>query len=814
MAINATADFFISYTRPDREWAEWIAWQLEQAGYKTAIQAWDFRPGQNFAVAMQEASVQAKRTIAVLSPAFFESRYTSAEWAAAFVQDPDGKAGIYLPVRVRDCEPPGLHAATIYIDLVGLEEIEATAALLTGVRSERATPLAAPNFPGTRPSNRIDVPDFPGDAPLSWNLPTVSLTFEGRKDALAELQHALMGEGRAAVTQTHAVYGLGGVGKTQLVARFAHDNRAEYDVIWWIRAEQAATRLADYAALGRKLDLPEATTSDQSVLVEATKQWLAQSSRWLLVFDNVADTESIASLLPVNGAGHVLITSRRHANWRALGVTPVRLDVWARQESVDFLIHNTGSDDTVAAEEIAALLGDLPLAIAQAAAYINQQAIELRTYHARLTTRTADVLAKGKPLDYAYTVANTWDLAFDQIASDPHAARLLTLCAYLAPERIPREILTPSDTHDLSDDAHSAQLVEGSIEVLLSYALLTPANDETLDMHRLVQHVVRERATEHMRRTAATEALMLVYEAFPDDPWNHKHWPSTSRLLPHAKTVVDYAQAFNVEPDKTAAVLAMTASFLNVLGDSMQARSLNERALVMKEEIYGRDDPEVARVLNNLGNNLHALGDLEGARSAQERSLVIKERQYGDDHREVAKTLNNLGTTLHALGELEGARSIYERAIAIEEAIYGPDHPEVARTLGNLGTVLDNLGLFAEARSMLERTLAIEEDAYGSDHPEVARTLGSLGNTLRDLGDLKSARSIQERALAIEETIYGPDHPEVARTLGNLSSVLKDLGLPEARSMLERAHATFEQTYGSNHPETRQMSAVLDQYKD
>lgn len=142
------ADFFISYNRADREWAEWIAWQLEDAGQTTAIQAWDFRPGSNFVLEMERATQEAKRTIAVLSPDYVNAVYTQPEWAQAFAKDPTGERGTLLPVRVREVELRGLLRPIVYIDLVGRNEVGAREALLAGVSSSRAKPSVAPLFPG------------------------------------------------------------------------------------------------------------------------------------------------------------------------------------------------------------------------------------------------------------------------------------------------------------------------------------------------------------------------------------------------------------------------------------------------------------------------------------------------------------------------------------------------------------------------------------------------------------------------------------------------------------------------------------------
>jgi hypothetical protein len=165
MQASTHYDFFVSYNRADRTWAEWIAWQLEEAGYTVVIQAWDFRPGSNFVVDMQQAASAARRTIAVLSPDYMAARFTQPEWTAAFAQDPTGTQGTLLPVRVRAVDLSGLLPQIIYIDLVGLEEATAQATLLAGVQRSRAKPTVAPTFPASTLHRKEDQPEFPHPAP-------------------------------------------------------------------------------------------------------------------------------------------------------------------------------------------------------------------------------------------------------------------------------------------------------------------------------------------------------------------------------------------------------------------------------------------------------------------------------------------------------------------------------------------------------------------------------------------------------------------------------------------------------------------------
>lgn len=144
-------DFFLSYTRTDRSWAAWIAWELEAAGYRVLVQAWDFTAGSNWYHEMHEALLRCDRTIALLSPEYLRSAYGRQEWQAAQREDPSGIAGKLVPIRVEPCEQPGLLAGVISFDLFGLDESAARAVLLTQIqalRRGRAKPSIRPDFPG------------------------------------------------------------------------------------------------------------------------------------------------------------------------------------------------------------------------------------------------------------------------------------------------------------------------------------------------------------------------------------------------------------------------------------------------------------------------------------------------------------------------------------------------------------------------------------------------------------------------------------------------------------------------------------------
>jgi hypothetical protein len=438
-------DFFISYNIADRGWAEWIAWQLEESGYTTFIQVWDFGAGSNFVLEMHRALTAAQRTIAVISPNFLKSDFCAPEWAAAFVQDPMGRNRKLLPVRVRECEPAGLLAALDYIDLVRKDATAARKELLSRIsaalkleKGESAKPSSAPEFPGVWEETRLPQPRFPGALPPTWNVPFPrNLNFSGRENYLKELLDRLAENPN--VPKPQALTGLGGIGKTQLAVEYAYRNAITYTVVWWIRAEQSEVLASDYAALIHELKLPEREATEQSKQIDAVRRWLRANKQWLLVFDNAVAPKNVMQYLS-GGRGHVLITSR-NPNWSDIAEL-VGVKQWQPAESVGYLLNRTGSTDHSAAEIVSKQLGYLPLALAQASGYIEQSGKSVAAYSSLYETKHQGVLKRGQLTEYPDTVATTWELAMQTVEKEsPGAAALLDLCSYFAPENIDRTYL-------------------------------------------------------------------------------------------------------------------------------------------------------------------------------------------------------------------------------------------------------------------------------------------------------------------------------------------------------------------------------------
>ena len=643
-----------------------------------------------------------------------------------------------------------------------------------------------------------------------WNVPHQrNPNFTGRDDLLTALHASLTSGEVAAVTQ--AITGMGGIGKTQLAIEYAYRYRETYDVIWWLRAEEHVLLVSDYADLGRNLNLPIPDSEPPSETLQKVKAWLNRNGRWLLIFDNAVRPEDLNNpaspeyqFLPSLGKGHVIITSR-NPHWESLA-KPLKVPVFKREDAVQFLLNRSGKTDAQSAGALAEELGDLPLALEQAGAYIAETpGYSIANYLTVFRERHAELLQRSpKPLDHQETVDITWTISMKTVRKEnPAAADLLNLLAFFSSEAIPLSLLKTRGAHlpePLSSVVNDALQLGEAAGLLHRYSLIE-SSDDTVSVHRLVQMVTRDRLNAAGRKKWCQSAISIVDDAFTYDQNSVQSWQECLPLLQHALSVANYADGFDAVSETEAHLLNAVGMFFQNRAELQDAERCLKRALAIGEKTYGSDHPEVATIVNNLGLVLQALGDLQGAKANYERALKIDEKFYGSDHPEVATIVNNLGSVLKDLGDLPGAKANYERALKIDEKFYGSDHPMVARDVNNLGLVLQAMGDLAGAKASFERALKIDEKFYGSDHPEVAIIVNNLGSVLQAMGDLAGAKASFERALKIDEKFYDSDHPKVATDVNNLGSILKDLGdLPGAKANYERALKIDEKFYDSDHP--------------
>jgi tetratricopeptide (TPR) repeat protein len=701
----------------------------------------------------------------------------------------------------------------VYIDLIGLDDSAAQTTLLEGVAAAlrgHARPTSRPEFPSSATVAPVDRPQFPTVLPPIWNVPfRRNPTFTGRDGELAQLAGALQAGGTAAITQV--LQGQGGVGKTSLAVEYAYRQRTLFDTVWWMRAEEPATLVGDYANLGVSCRVADPGEADQQIAAIAVRRWLEDHDRWLLILDNAEapDTslglesplDRVLGLLPQVVNGQILVTTR-NASWEEHAAV-AELAVFSPAEAVAFLLARSRSTDEEAAASVAELLGWLPLALEQAGAFVRETRLPLATYLDKLRQFPAIALTKGSPRDRdpADTVATTWQVSLERVRTTPGAVALLEVCALLGPEEIPRDIVIQQldaeivEFVELSDDPFA---LDEAVAAVRRYGL-AKVSEQAMLMHRLLQQVIRDGLDPDRRVDRTAGVVRLLRRVVPGDSSDPASWPVYARLLPHVLAVTNHAQTLDIEPEATALLLSEAGLYLLQRADHQEAHTLVERSLAIREEHLGADHPDTAQSLNDLALVVHSEGAYEQARGLYERALAIRETRLGPDHLDTAQTLNNLGKSLRDQGDLDRARALLERALAICEASLG-DHQDTAWSLNNLALVLFDQGDLDRACALLERALAIFEASLGPDHPDTAHSVSRLATALTRQGNLDRGLALHERSLAIREASRGPDHPDTAHSLNNFGKNLAARGdLERARALLERALSIREGRLGEDH---------------
>jgi tetratricopeptide (TPR) repeat protein len=579
----------------------------------------------------------------------------------------------------------------------------------------------------------------PGTLPDIWNVPHLrNPNFTGREELLRDLYDSLLSGHPAAVTQ--AISGLGGVGKTQLAIEYTYRNAENYSLVWWVRAEDPITLVSDYSELGQRIGLRTNRDEDKGLIAAAVRDWLSHNSGWLLVFDNAPDLASCERLIPYGTTGHVIITSR-NTNWKRLA-QQFQVRTMSRDEAVAFLLKRLGEGQSHGAELLCEQLGDLPLALEQAAAYIDASNITISEYLQVFRKHARELLG---------AVATTWTLSLDRLKTEsPEALDLMNLFAFLAPEEIPRE-LAKKITASLSTFSPGGDLVlHGPIAALRRYSLVE-ANRYGLTVHRLVQAASRERLS-----AAGEEATWVVRAA--DALHRLRSLAGTARVLPHLLTATAHCERLNVASDLALELLRSTGIYLRERGLLASAREVLEQALRIAEKTLDHDDQEVATVVENLAQVYQKQGDLARASELTNRALKIDMLSFGAFHPRVAAKAGKLGLILWESGDLRGAVQFYMQALEIWEKFYGPEHPKIAVIADELSSIFRESGDFAMALQYAERASNIDYKVYGARHAQVGFDENNIALLHEDLGDLTEARLHVERALSVVQEAYGPKH--------------------------------------------------------
>ncbi|WP_329011731.1 FxSxx-COOH system tetratricopeptide repeat protein [Micromonospora rifamycinica] len=660
--------------------------------------------------------------------------------------------------------------------------------------------IHASGVPAPRPA--ADQPAAAADRPSPvWNLRPRDPNFAGRGSELAELRTRLSSGGAAGV---QAIHGLGGVGKTQLALEYAHRHRADYDVVWWISAEQSGAIGEQFSTLGTALGVLDAQV-DSVIAQSKVKEYLRRRDRWLLIFDNAEEPEALRPWLP-DGAGHVLVTSR-NTSWGQLART-LQLDVLPRAEAVELLTLRLARISATEAGQLAEDLGDLPLALAQAASYLAEFGMSVTDYRQVLREETRAVLDEGQPAGYPHSLAAAATLSTTALgARDPAALAVLYLCAFLAPEPVPTDLLVTIARHaDLQLDvlAPLAQIIDKPLQRQRAISAvgasgLARVELGTITVHRLVQAVVRDQ----IESAVAAELRVRIEAALgtvnPGDPRDTATWPQWSMVLPHL-LAADPAHTDN--PDLRLRARDAIV-YLICRGDSRPAQQLADNLYQEWKKRHGPDHVDTLRAATELVWAYRDLGQFHRLRPLIDDTLTRQIDILGRDHPDTLRTASDLAIVHTELGNYQRAHEIAEDVYRRRVQVLGEDHPDTLTSANNLANALVNVRKFGRALEVAEDVYRRRVQVLGEDHPDTLMPANNWALALGEAGEFGRALEVAEDAHRRRVRLLGEDHPDTLRSANNLTNALGEAGeFGRALGVAEDAHRRRVRVLGEDHPNT------------
>lgn len=686
-----------------------------------------------------------------------------------------------------------------------------------------------------------------GKLPQVWgDVPQRNPNFTGRGPLLESL-HAGLSASRETAVLPQALHGMGGVGKSQVAIEYVHRHSGEYDLVWWVPAEQTGQILTSLINLAKRLDLdvsPEANNAVPAVR-EALSTGRLPYRNWLLVFDNADSPEEVQKYFPTGGAGKILVTSR-DLQWSRV-TQAIEVDVFTREESRTFLRNRNPELTLEDADRLADALGDLPLAIEQAAAWRAATGMPVDEYLSLLDGKRLELLDAAPSPDYKLSVAAAWNVSLDRLKQvNPAALQLLQICSFFAPEPISRDLfagsrtapITPELDATLSDNFRLSR----AIRDIQRYALARiDHRHNTLQIHRLVQAVLAGGMDDEQSKVMRRGAHTLLANGNPNNPSRPATWDRYQALRPHvavsravestdpqvqelvsgivqflyywgdhagSEALADEAYewrkhdpgAENPETLKLAKWLAFTRW---VNGKYREARELNEHTLELYRRTLGDADEGTLDAMYMHAIDLRTSGDFTAARDLDESTVQVARREFGDDDPATLIFTHSLGVSLRLTGEFKRAADIDRDTHQRRANIFGPDDEATLNTLNGLLIDIREGGRYLEARNRQEELYERHLKAFGPNAQATLRAARTLAVARRKAGDHPGARALSEDTLERNRRRYGDDFPSTITTAVNYAIDLRHAGeLDAARELATATLERYRRIFGPRHSYT------------
>ncbi|XVS66993.1 FxSxx-COOH system tetratricopeptide repeat protein [Actinosynnema sp. CA-299493] len=646
-------------------------------------------------------------------------------------------------------------------------------------------------------------------SPVFGGVPPRNVNFTGRADLLQELERRLVRGGTAAVLP-ETLHGMGGVGKSHLAIEYAYRNRATFDLIWWVPAERSVKIVNSLVELGQRLEL--VVGSESNVAVQQVLDALRSGNHpkiptnWLLIFDNADSPDAVQQYLPTGGTGRILVTSR-NSQWLSVA-RPLEVNVFQRAESVQLLRRrdpDLGEED---ADRLAQALGDLPLAIAQAAAWRVETGMPAAEYLELLAEKQLELLDVTTTLDYPESVAAMWDLSLSELKrKNPSALRLLQVCAFLAPEPINRKMFTYSRNitevpAELSRVLRDSLRLNEAIRDINRFALVrVDHRTNSIELHRLVQSVLISQMSEDERVTMRHAAHQMLGENDPEGPAEPDNWPIYVDLSAHMAA----SNAYESDAESVRTLLYNQVQFLYRWGEHKRSAELSEQIYKNWVDRLGEDHPETLRMGRWYGFMLWVQGRYAEATPLNTDLLERHRRTFGEEHEETILAVSQVAADKRAEGDFIGGLELSKRNYDICVRYLGDEDPTTLAVAHSLGVNLRLAGDFSSAVKLDADTWDRRVQIYGQEHEVSLLTQVGLTLDKRELGNYREAAAEHEEVVRMYERLSEgrPFNPAWLRAVRHLAVMRRKAGDHEgAMVAAETAFEGLRRRYNLDHAET------------
>ncbi|MFG2777110.1 FxSxx-COOH system tetratricopeptide repeat protein [Streptomyces prunicolor] len=800
--------FTISYAGFNRPWATWIAHQLEQLGHETTLLRWDPPNAMSLADALSSLLQAPGRVLLVLDNWYFElGPRTEAEWTQALQEVVPPHVERFSAVSVATRALPATATPLRPVDLRDLDSREARRRIL------RRLDLDASTAPGPVSGT---APRFPNDPPAVWNVPRRNVRFTGR-DAILEKLHARFEEGGRGGARV-ALRGISGVGKSQIAIEYAHRFGNDYDIVWWVGARFRAPAREQFAQLAPRLELP--VGQELGERIRAVHEALRTGQpyrRWLLVLDSADDMEQIEDLLP-EGNGHVLITTLTQ-DWAASGsVTEIEVEPFKRAESVAYARRRAQRLTEAEADDLADAVQDLPLLLAQTAAWLDANVMPAKDYVAMIRRGEASQIGIRISSDYPMGFQTSWSITLNTLQeNNPEAVELLHLFALFSPDAIPVRLMQAAHPSDLP--AHLAALAADPIRwhtalrrlsestaVRLDYVESSEAEPavDRVSMHRLYHSFLLSTLTEDRRETLSKIACTLLAGADPRRPNDTREWTRYAELIPHLET----AGALDSRDPVVRQLVLNCIDYMRVRGENRAALRLCEQTVARWRTRLRPDERDMLVLTHDHANMLRRSGRYREAEAVGRAVLDQLLETRADDDPDLLRAKNGLAGTLVSLGRYDEAHQMFEECVHAYSDTLGAEDPRALQDRGNLAVVTSLLGRYEESLLLHRDILLIRERLLNPRHHLTLRSGMFYAWMLRLLGRYEEATSRQELNVRAHRQAMDRFTPQTLFAEHNLALCMRRTGnLLGAESLMRSVVERFVQRQGPRHPDALLVQA-------